>query len=93
MIVHGFVQNVGYRSLVKHTAERYNIKGMARNMPDGSVGILAEADKDTLERFEKEINVDMRSGPQVHNIEKYAEGSGKFPKESKSYDRFVIEKS
>ena len=93
MIVHGFVQGVGYRSLVKHTAEKYSIKGMTKNMPDGSVSIFAEADKETLERFEKEIFVDIKNGPQVHNIEKYDEGNEKFPKDLHSRERFIIERS
>lgn len=90
LIVHGFVQGVGYRYLVKRAAQRHNIRGMVRNMPDGSVTILAQAGQRELSEFEKEINVSMKNGPQVAAIERFGESSGSFPKDLGSYDGFVI---
>ena len=49
--VRGRVQKVGYRDLVTEIANGLNIGGIAENMPDGTVKIIAEAQKDTLEQF------------------------------------------
>lgn len=91
-VVHGFVQGVGYRYFVKRMANRHKVKGMVKNMQDGSVVILADADPSDLQEFEKEINVSMRTGPQVKMIERYDEDSDQFPKDAKYYDKFVIVK-
>ena len=91
LIVHGTVQDVGYRWLVKKAAYRNNVKGSVRNMPDGSVRILAMADDESMERFEREINVDLRNGPSVMHIDKYPESSAEFPG-WKDCDSFKIEK-
>ena len=62
LVVHGFVQGVGYRYLVKRAAKRCGVKGMVKNAGNGTVEIIAEADDENLKAFEKEINVDMRNG-------------------------------
>ena len=90
-IVHGNVQGVGYRWLVKKAAFRNSIRGSVRNMEDGSVRIIAIAEKEPMDKFEKEINVDMKNGPSVMHIEKYEEHSGNFPK-CPDYEKFVIER-
>jgi acylphosphatase len=92
LVVHGFVQGIGYRYLVRRTAMRHNIRGFVRNMPDGSVAILAEGGEEEIEEFEKEINVDIEHGPQVHNVERFAEGSAGFPRNDKRYEDFRAEK-
>lgn len=91
LIVHGIVQGVGYRSYVKRTAIRNTIKGSVMNAEDGSVHVFAEGNPDDLKAFEKEINISMEHGPQVHHIERFEE-PGKVPKDPGSYDGFVIEK-
>lgn len=91
-IVHGFVQGVGYRALVKKAAEKHEVKGIVRNANNGTVEILAEADDEALKIFENEINVGMKSGPSVVAIEKYYEGDNEFPKTSQNYEAFVIGK-
>jgi len=90
-IVHGNVQGVGYRWFVKKAAFRNNVRGSVRNMEDGSVRIIAIAEKETMGKFEKEIRVDMTNGPSVMHIEKYEERSGNFPK-CPDYEKFVIER-
>lgn len=91
LVIHGFVQGVGYRSLVKRIAERNGIRGMVRNADDGSVHVFAEGNGENLGRFENEINVAMKNGPSVHHIERLLETDDGFPKSRKSYDSFVIE--
>lgn len=90
LIVHGIVQGVGYRSYVKRTAIRNTIKGSVMNAEDGSVHIFAEGALENLKAFEKEINISMEYGPQVHHIERFEE-PGKAPKGPSSYEGFVIE--
>ncbi len=92
LIVHGFVQGVGYRYLVRRAAERYKIKGMVKNMEDGSVHIVAEAEENVLELFKDAISVDMPNGPQVRHIETFGEENDRFPKDAKQYDKFVVER-
>ncbi len=91
IVVHGFVQGVGYRSLVKRAAERCGLKGMVKNSYDGSVHILAEGASSDIELFKNLINVDMSGGPQVRHIDEFTEGSGGFPVVTKHYDNFLIE--
>ncbi|MDE1851131.1 MAG: acylphosphatase [Candidatus Micrarchaeota archaeon] len=92
LIVHGFVQGVGYRHFVRRVAEKNGIRGMVRNMDDGSVQVLAEGDGESLSRFESEIDVSMGNGPSVHHIERHIEADKEFPKDARSYREFVIEK-
>ncbi len=80
LVVHGFVQGVGYRHFVRSSAEKNGILGEVQNMPDGSVRIIAKGSKEDLASFEKEIQIRSNNGPDVMYIEKYAEGSSKFPK-------------
>lgn len=49
--VSGAVQGVGFRSTVKRHALLYNIKGFARNLPDGRVEICAQGKGDQINHF------------------------------------------
>ena len=51
IIVKGRVQKVGYRDLVAEVANSLDIGGRAKNLPDGTVRIIAESEKDVLEKF------------------------------------------
>ena len=51
MIAHGRVQGVGFRFFVRDQAARYGLTGWVKNLPDGTVAILAEGEKDILEIF------------------------------------------
>jgi acylphosphatase len=82
--VHGVVQGVGYRALVMEIATQLGIIGYAKNMPDGSVEILAIGQKDRIDEFRKLINVDAKHGPQVHKIDAAA------AEETESYNSFEI---
>jgi hypothetical protein len=45
-----------------------------------------------LKAFEEGINVSVKYGPQVFNIERFTEKDPRFPKGVREYDEFVIEK-
>jgi acylphosphatase len=51
IIVRGIVQGVGFRRNAFREAERLGIKGVVKNMWDGSVCIEAEGNRNTLEEF------------------------------------------
>lgn len=78
LIVHGIVQGVGYRSYVRSVALKHGVKGFVRNSEDGSVHVLAEADRETLDRFVEEIKIDSKSGPQVFKIDVENEKAERF---------------
>jgi acylphosphatase len=51
----GSVQGVGFRYTVKSVASGFDVAGAVRNMPDGSVELLAEAAKAELDAFRQAI--------------------------------------
>lgn len=50
-IVSGRVQGVGFRYATLQEARRLGVTGWVRNLPDGQVEVLAQADAPALERF------------------------------------------
>ena len=52
IMVRGRIQKVGYRDEVTEIANKMDITGTVENLPDRkSVKIIAEAEKDILEKF------------------------------------------
>jgi len=51
------MQAIGYRVFVKSVARVMNVRGLVRNLEDGSVEVFAEAEEDVLEKFLKAIDV------------------------------------
>ena len=47
----GHVQGVGYRYYAERQANRLGLTGYVRNMPDGSVDVVAEGDENVLRGF------------------------------------------
>jgi acylphosphatase len=90
IIAHGNVQGVGYRSLVARVAKRYGIKGTVRNADNGSVQIMAIADKNSIDGFIREINMSVKNGPDVMNLEIFHEEDEGFPKNVQEYTKFSI---
>ncbi len=64
--VFGRVQGTFFRAYAKKRADELGLTGYARNMPDGSVEVMAEGDKKTLERMISYLNV----GPPAAKVEK-----------------------
>lgn len=65
--VRGRVQGVGFRYWAHHTAEAMpGVAGEVRNLPDGSVELVAEAaERATLEGLERELH----RGPTTAHVE------------------------
>ena len=54
-LVHGVVQGVGYRWFVVRAAMGLGLRGVARNLPDGDVEVLAEGEDASLDHLEREL--------------------------------------
>jgi acylphosphatase len=63
-LVSGRVQGVGYRYFTLHAAESLGVSGFARNLPDGRVEVVAEADDQALAAFEEKL----RQGPSFSSV-------------------------
>lgn len=68
VFISGFVQGVGFRQFIKHNAQKLNLKGWARNLPDNRVEAVFVGQKEKIEEI---INL-CRNGPflsEVKNVE------------------------
>jgi acylphosphatase len=54
-VITGRVQGVGFRFFTEAAAVREGLRGWVRNVADGSVEVVAEGDREALERFERLI--------------------------------------
>ena len=75
LIITGFVQDVGYRNIVKRIATKMDIKGIVRNISDGNVEIHCKChDSKHLTQFMDKIRIredeENLLTPYVKNIEK-----------------------
>lgn len=55
--VQGVVQGVGYRFFVLNQARLYDVKGYVKNMPDGTVQVVAEGDKGIVKDFIERLRI------------------------------------
>ncbi|MEC9485355.1 MAG: acylphosphatase [Candidatus Izemoplasma sp.] len=51
----GRVQGVGMRFFVRQTARRLGVKGSVKNLSNGKVECIAQADQKTLNQFEETL--------------------------------------
>ena len=65
ILVSGRVQGVYYRAFTQEAALRLGLTGFCRNLPDGSVEVVAEGDREVIE-----ILIDrLRIGPPRAKVE------------------------
>jgi acylphosphatase len=62
--VQGRVQGVGYRYFVQHEADSLKVTGFVRNLPDGSVEVVAEGVESALDTLEARL----REGPSFARV-------------------------
>jgi acylphosphatase len=62
--VEGRVQGVGYRYFVQREADTLRVTGFVRNMPDGSVEVVAEGGESALAALEARL----REGPSFARV-------------------------
>ena len=80
--VHGKVHGVFYRASTKAVADQLGIKGLVKNMKDGTVYIEAEGDDFSLETFLEWCH----EGPEKAQVEKVDAQEG----EVKNYRNFEV---
>ena len=51
LLISGLVQGVFFRMSASHEARQLKLTGLARNLSDGSVEVLAEGEEETLNRL------------------------------------------
>ena len=57
LIISGRVQGVFYRAAVRDIAARYPVTGFVRNLPNGTVEVVAEGPEPELRRFAAECKI------------------------------------
>jgi acylphosphatase len=67
-VVSGRVQGVGFRFFAREEAELEGVHGWVKNLPDGRVEILAEGDREAVDRLERRI----RRGPPAARVDDVA---------------------
>ncbi|MCD6478412.1 MAG: acylphosphatase [Candidatus Diapherotrites archaeon] len=82
--VYGHVQGVFFRAFTRDWASRLGLQGYVRNMPDGSVEIVAEGSEDCI----KELIEKVRIGPPAASVERI---EVKWQQASNAYNGFRIE--
>lgn len=70
--ISGFVQGIGYRQFVKHSAEQNLVAGWVRNLPDERVEAVlqssASSDQEAKKDIEKVIQA-CKKGPYLSEVE------------------------
>ena len=65
-IVHGLVQGVFFRHSTRIEATRLGLAGTVRNLPEGSVGVIAEGRRERLDR----LVTWLQRGPELAEVER-----------------------
>jgi acylphosphatase len=55
----GSVQGVGFRFTAQALAAKFKVKGWVKNLADGRVEVVAEAEEETLKQFESALSQEM----------------------------------
>ena len=63
-LVRGRVQGVGYRYFVQREADALGVTGFVRNLPDGSVEVVAEGGEQAMAQLEARL----REGPSFAHV-------------------------
>ena len=77
LILHGRVQGVWYRLSTRRHALMNNLKGWVMNLPDKTVEIIAEGEKDKL----RDLVIWCHKGPILSRVEKVDMNWQKYKKE------------
>ncbi len=76
--VHGTVQGVGFRWWTRSRARELGLVGLARNLPDGRVAVVAEGDRDACERLLDQLRSGATPGRVECVVEQWGEARGGF---------------
>lgn len=56
VFVSGFVQGVGFRRFIRSKAERLNLSGWVKNLPDGRVEAVLQGPEEKVQKAVEEFN-------------------------------------
>ena len=65
----GGVQGVGFRDFVGRIGDLLSLAGYAKNLPDGTVEIVAEGEWEKIEEFKNRVHARMPFGIHVDKLE------------------------
>ncbi len=82
--VYGIVQGVGFRRFVQIHAIRLGVKGYAKNLPDGSVEVIAEGHEESLNKLLNKI----REGSPLSRVEKVEVRFDEYKGEFSSFETY-----
>src|SRR5208283_2710771 len=95
IIAEGWIQSVGYRAFVKRVASQLGLKGLVRNLPDGTVEIFCEGDLPKIDLLLKKMDYkgkkDDALSAYVENLSIYREGEKGYVGPWKEYKEFEID--
>ncbi len=84
-IVYGRVQGVFFRSFVEEQAQYLDLKGYVRNLPSGDVEVVAEGERERVEKLVEYLKV----GPPVARVKRvvpiWSEYSARYSRFSARY--------
>lgn len=69
LLAHGNVQGVGFRNFACRTGSHLGIVGFAKNLPDHSVEIVAEGQKEKVEDFCRRMDIQQPFGIKVSRLD------------------------
>jgi len=76
--VYGYVQGVNFRYFVLRLAGSLDLTGYVRNLPDGSVEVIAEGERERLERLAEQLKVGPRAARVRDVAMHWSDCSGEF---------------
>jgi acylphosphatase len=95
IVLHGVVQGVGYRALVKQVARQLGLEGLVRNSEGATVEIFCEGPSEKIKEFVEKIDKKGESkdflSANVSKIECFFEGEPNYQPAWKSYKGFEID--
>ncbi len=82
IVVRGRVQGVAFRYCARNEAKKLNILGYARNMPDGTVELMAQGETDKVVLFFDWC----KRGPSSARVDSYIKETVTSPKDYQGFD-------
>ena len=79
VVLSGRVQGVAFRYYAVEWAGEEGLTGWVRNLPDGRVEVLAEGDRENLERFLERLGRGPRMGRVDRCDSSWEDPTGEFP--------------
>src|SRR3972149_977059 len=95
IMVKGWVQSVGYRAFVKQAASQLELKGLVRNLPNGTVEIFCEGNLAKINLLVEKIDYkgkkDDPFSAYIESLSVYTEGETGYLGPWKEYKEFEID--